>query len=75
MDWPITLSQDKVAVDIISMSSSKANDELLAALGFRHPDTGPWSNWGYYWRWGNSSQPSPQHIHPKRSTVCGQGAK
>ena len=46
MNWPITITQDKCALDCLSLWISSAN------VGFMDPSTGPWSNIGYWWKWG-----------------------
>lgn len=55
MNWPITLSQDKCATDIIrTMKSGRV--EALKALGFMPPLSGPWAAVGYFWRWGYTAR-------------------
>lgn len=53
MHWPITITQDKCAVDIVqNIVPNDLRWHALRQIGFMVPETGPWNRYGFYWRWG-----------------------
>lgn len=53
MVWPITLSQDKCAQDVLASSDTNETLNLLVEMGYKQYG-GPWAHKYWWWRWGHS---------------------
>lgn len=60
MNWPITIAQDKCAMDVMktfiidSTVDFDGIDSALTDLEWNVSTTGPWRDIGYTWRWGTA---------------------